>query len=349
MKVEPLLKAISTILPAVDSKGLVPEFQFLYFTKNYIEATDGALFIRADLEEEAPEFVIDAQVFHSLLKTIKDKEIEIKVKEKSITVKTKSVKTELALPEKKAESLISFEFDKAKWQELPDGLLEGLALCRYTACPDQTAGPLTGVRVEDTAILSCDRWRVSLFSLEKGLVPMTIPVDVIDQLSRFSDKVEGYVAEDGSIYFKLDGACIGARLVEGEYPTETLMGSLDQVEGAVSLKLSDALKKNIAEAGKRQNIIQAKALEFDRKSRFSVEKGKVKLYAEDEAVGKIEEMLDCKEAKNVEFSFYINPIFLLKMFDQTDTLAYSEDNNIAAFEGGKFMHLVKTKTPEEKK
>jgi len=347
MKTQPLLSAISTILPAVNAKGLVPEFQFLYFHKDYVEATDGSLLLRAQLEEEMPEFCVEAGVFHQLLKTVTAEEVEIRLKDKSVVLKAKGLKTKLNLPAEVPECDIDFDVDD--WTEVPDGLLEGLSLCRFTACPDQTAGPLTGVRVEEDTVISCDRWRVSLFSLEKAFGhSVTIPVNIIDQLGRFP-KIEGFAIKDSTIYFDADTARIGAKLLLGEYPSEPLLGQLDQIKDAEELKLTKELKGAISDAGKRQNIIQSKMLEFDRETEFTVDKGKVKLSAQSEAIGAIEETLDCKKAKKASFTFRINPVFLLKSFAETDTLLYSEPNNIAAFEGNNFMHLVKTKTPDEDK
>jgi len=347
MKTQPLLSAINAILPAVDSKGLVPEFQFLYFHKTYVEATDGSLFLRAYLEEEIPEFCVEAGVFHSLLRTVTSPDVEIELKDKTVILKAKGLKTKLMMPAEPPDCNIDFDTDS--WTEIPDGLLEGLSLCRFTACPDQTAGALTGVRIEGDTVISCDRWRVSLYSLKKAFSEsITIPVTVIDQLERFS-KIDGYAIKGNTIYFDAVTVKIGAKLLEGEYPSEPLLNQLKQIEDAAELKLSKELRKEISEAGKRQNIIQSKMLEFDRETVFTVDKGKVKLTAESEATGTIEETLDCKEAKKASFSFRINPVFLLKSFAETDTLLYSEVNNIAAFEGNNFMHLVKTKTPDEDK
>jgi len=342
MKTKTLLEATSKILPAVDNKGLVPEFQHLFFDGHYVEATNGSMFIRAELDEEVPTFAVEAAVFHSLLKTIQDDEIEIAVKEKAVSIKTKSIKTELGLPEKKLVS--SINFDVEEWKEVPENFLRGLFLCRYTACPDQTAGPLTGVWVGDDAILSCDRWRISLYSLSVKMANMIIPVDMIDQVQRYADQVEGYAVQNGTIYFNLGKAKIGAKLLSGEYPSENLIKSLAQVDDAVKLSLSKDLKKRISEAGKRQNIIQTKALEFDRVSNVNIDNGKMTLFAQNESVGTIEETLGCEDAKDVKFEFAINPIFLTQMFTEVTNLLYSQINSVCGFEGGSFIHLVKTKS-----
>jgi len=347
MKVKPLLEAISMIAPAVDSKGLVQEFTFLYFNDKYVQATDGSLLIRAELADPAPEFTIGATVLHSLLRTVKDKEIEMVVEDNKLLLTTKKLKTELSLPAEKLDSTI--DFDVEAWQEIPEGFIEGLELCRFTACPDQTAGPLTGVRVEGNSILSTDRWRISLFTLKEDTgidIGITLPVSLIDQLSRFSKYIEGYAVKDSTIYFNLGTGIIGAQLVPGDYPTETLLQGVDMVDKASKLIISDELKKNISEAGKRQNIIQEGVLEFDRNTKFSVVNGNITLFAENKEVGIIEESLGKSDKEDCpDFEFFINPVFLLRTFEDTKWLLYAEEGQIAAFEGARFIHLVKTKSP----
>lgn len=344
MKVKPLLDAVSTIQPALNAKGIVPEFQYLYFNKDYVEATDGNLLIRADLEEECPEFAVEGKVFTSLLKTVNGKTIDIKVEEGKVHLKAGRTKSQLTLPAVKPISGVAFDIDE--WTELPAGLLKGLALCRFTACPDQTAGALTGVRVEGNSVISCDKWRISVYTLEGEFPTCTIPVAMIDQLLRYKNAIEGYAIKEGILYVDLGGAKIGCTLVPGEYPTQALLGSMEQVKNSAELELTKDLKIAIAEAGKRQNIIQEKELEFDREAQFSVKKGAVRLFAQSEAVGLVEEVIEYPESSDLEFQFFINPIFLLETFEQTDTLLYCESTSVVAFKGDNFVHLVKTKMPD---
>lgn len=347
MKVKPLLEAVSAVFPAVDQKGLVPEFKHLYFEETYVQATNGSMFIRADLEEPCPKFVIDSGVFYALLKTVTSTDVDLIVGEKSLTIKAKGLKSELAFPS--TPPCVSVDFDVKEWKPVPDGLLKGLFLCRFTACPDQTAGSLTGVRVEDDCIISCDRWRISLFTVElPGVGGVTLPVDLLDELKGYATKIKAYAVKDQTIYFDAGKARIGAKLIQGEFPSDKLLAAMDQTEGVASLKLTADLKEQIALASKRQNIVQDSLLEFDRMSRFTCSKGSIRLYAENQATGTVEDTIECKEAKKAEFSFYINPMFLLEMFEETDSLLYSDKHSLACFDGNQFMHLVKTKTPDEK-
>ena len=310
MKVKPLLDAVSKIQPAVDHKGIVPEFQYLYFSKDYVEATDGSLLIRADLEEECPEFVVDAKVFTALLKTVNTKDIDIKIEDGKAHLKAGRSKWTLTLPETTPISGISFEVDE--WTELPKSLLKGLGLCRFTACPDQTAGALTGVRVEGKTIIACDKWRISVFTLNKKFPNCTIPVAMIDQLARYKNCVEGYAIKDGILYVDLGTAKIGCSLLPGDYPSENLLASLTLIKDSDALELTKALKINIAEAGKRQNIIQDRELEFDREAEFSIKDGDIRLFAQSESVGLVEEVIEYEQGGDLDLAFILIQFFFLR-------------------------------------
>jgi len=346
MKVKSLIQAISTIMPAVDAKGIVPAFAQLYFKDQYVEATNGSMVFRAQLGEKTEEFQIEAAILYSFLKTLKDEDVEIIVNEKNITLKTKKIKTELARSESKH---VQIDFDlPGESLKIPEGFLEGLKLCRFTACTDQTAGALTGVRVEDDCVLSCDRWRVSMYSLKEKFPSMTFPTDLVDQLVRFGSKIKGYHIKGNMIYFDLDSAQLGSRLLEGEYPTEVLLKSLDQLEDAVGLKLTKELKAGLVEAAERQNIIQEKLLSFDRISQISIKDGTISLHAQND-VGTMDEQIECEIKKDVALALHINPMFLLEICKDADTLQYSTKNSVVSFEGGSFVHMIKTKLPQETK
>ena len=345
MKVKGLTEAISIVNPAVDAKGIVPKFASLNFNKTYVEATNGSLIIRANLDEECPEFSVNAEVFAALLKTVKDDDIEIKVEGKNILLSTKSIKTELASIETKGEA--SFNFNIEKWLPVTTDFVSALGLCRFTACTDQTAGPLTGVRVEGESVISCDRWRVSLATLKEKYENMTLSIELIDQLVKFSGRIKGYAVQGDTVYFDIGGenvddARIGAKVLPGEYPTKQLVATLELLDDGIELVLDEQIKKNLAEASKRQNIIQTELLEFDRESRFTYKDGKITLYAQNESVGKIEESFECGK-KKAEFSFSINPLFLTTLVGETDQLLYSCKNSVVCMVGASYMHLVKTR------
>lgn len=347
MKVKSLLTTISTLMPAIDSKGLVPEFSLLHFKKNCVESTDGALLVRCNLDEGSPEFSVDAEIIQSLLKTINQDDVDITIEEGTAVVKTKTMTTRLALPTIKQAPKIDFDI-KDCVKDVPKGLLEGLKLCRYTACIDQTSGPLTGVRIEEDTIISCDRCRITIFQLEKAIESMTISVNLIDLASRFSKDIKSCALKGTTFYFDFEKGMMGGKLVEGEYPSEKLLGCVDEAEEGSELKLSKELKKEISEAALRQNIIQSKDLEFDRQTTVKVGKGELTLSSISQAVGSIEETIKCPDAKDVDFSFVINPMFLLGVFAEADRFVYSEKLGVVTFTGNRFMHLVKTKTHEVK-
>jgi len=345
MKVALLREATARLLPAIDSKGIVKEFTYFYFNGDCVEATNGSLLIRSFLSEKSPVFAVEALTFYSLLKSLPDEDVEIIVNEKTVELKTKTVKSELTLPGTPAKSTIDFNIEA--WGEVPGDLIHALGMCRYTACPDQTAGSLTGVRIEGDVVLSCDRWRISIFNLAKatGMSGATLPVDLIDELTRFAKTINGWAIKGNTIYFRMEKAIMGAQLLGGDFPTVKLLDAIAMTESSMELKLSKDIKAKIADASARQNIIQEKIMEYDRQSKFTFENNKVILFALNEAVGKIEEEIACPDSPKAAFTFYVNPVFLLKMFEETDQLTYSAEHSVASFLGPQFVHMVKTKAP----
>lgn len=350
MKTETLQQAIDLLMPAVDTKGLVKEFTYLHFKGKSIEATDGAMLSTVKLEEETPKFAVDASVLYNLVKTVTEPDISFEVREKELVVRTKRIVGKLLLPEEQKDVVLDFGPSKGDWKPIPEALIHGLLLCRFTACTDQTSGALTGVRIAEKCALSCDRFRISHYVLDKGISKesLTVPVGLIDQLGKRVKKLDKYVLHQGTLYFALkdNEAVVAAKLLQGDYPEENLLDALKPLsEGEWdTISLTEKLKDQIVSAVERQNLIQGGILEFDRSTEFKFENGTIKLFSNNQLIGSVEETLqDEGITKGIEFEFMINPVFLLKAFEEADCLLYSKEFETAAFTSDKFKHLIKTR------
>lgn len=350
MKVADLLDCVSVLMPAVDTKGLVKEFTLLNFApdegKLYstIEATDGTMFVQVRFEEVLPPFAIDADMFFNVAKTLRGKEMTISIADNLVMLKAGRVTGKFPVCAPPANRP---NFVVQAWHEMPSSLFDAIALCRLTACSDQTAGALTGVYVEESTVLSSDRFRVSCFTLDLPLAfkqSFVVPVAVIDHIMKYRSTITHFAVEGDSIYFKTPQAIIGCKLLQGEYPAATLLNALASVPMTdAQLTLTSEFKAQLAEAAARQNIVQDDALEFDRESQFAYDNGKVTISTLGKTIS-MEDVLEVQASAPAAFSFLINPVFLLKATEEADKLTYATDAAMILFSSSRFLHLVGAKT-----
>lgn len=303
-------------------------------------------------------FVIRAAPLLNLLKTISGNEVELELTEKTLNVRAESCKADLLLEE---------NFDQGQMIDLNSfptsipsstDLMKGIDLCRYAACPDQVSGALMGVRVMQDLILACDRFRISSYKWKAENITdwksFTLPVQVIDAMIKHKDKLTNIMLSSNSnsllLFSDSKEYWIGAKLLTGDYPEESLRKSLElRKEGEWhSVTISIEKKADIQRVIDRQNIAQEGISEFDRKTEIRYSKRQLSLYAVNKNVGTVTELLhtDLKDTPDVEFSFFINPLFLSQAFEETRTIHYSKQHTACAFQTDKFLHLVKTKTNE---
>jgi DNA polymerase III sliding clamp (beta) subunit (PCNA family) len=353
MKVAGLVEAIAVLMPAVDSKGLVKEFGQLTFTGSAIEATNGAMFARVGLAEEMPMFQVDAEVFYGILKTLKEEAVALTVEGELVSITGEDTSSQFGAIPGAPKHSVQYDIKPDEWKAVPAEFIKALALCRMTACKDQTAGPLTGVQVTDKGeVVATDRFRMSVYTLPgvAGCANMLLPVDLIDQLARHKASIDAYAIRDGSVYFRIAGNCpaiIGSKLLNGEFPTEKLLTIVAEVFEAekFTLNLTAGIKKSLAEAAQRQNIIQAGTLEFDRESRIAFSKDKLSVENASVTKGRVKDKIKVPaEITCADFSFLINPTFLLETSLTATDLHYVASRSSVIFDSPSFVHVVGTKT-----
>lgn len=346
MNREHLVAALRTLLPGIAKQDIVEQFGCFTIQGKDVRVTNGRLFIRAVLDEDTGvEAAVPARVLYSLLSSMSSPDIEFISGKDTVTIKggaalgklmTKKIETSQKLFE------IIQEPTDGEWLSIPEGLLEGLKFCKFSASKDLTTGVLTGVTVNENGIISCDRYRITCYMPQESITNLvvTLPVQLIQELEKHTKDIQGYCVKSSLIFFKIaDGkVIIGSAMLPGEYPD--VLKYLPECKDEDIITLPDTLPQCLD----RQMVVQSDVQDIDMETKIKFDKGKIILYSIGKDVGEVTESIDYETPTGmigVEVS--INPSFFKDFFAIGNKMAVDVNSESVMILGENLLHLVKTK------
>jgi hypothetical protein len=265
---------------------------------------------------------------------------------KLLCITSGNSEVELLIPECSTD--ISLPADDIVWHKCDPLFLKGLLLSRFTVCDDQTAGALTGVRYykEGDSILSCDRYRI--FTHVCPPMPfesITVRAELIDQVSRFRDKIKEVGVFENHIYFRFDdgNTVIGSVNIPTEYP-DNLFDVVSQLstETDVAIIVTDEMRQALASSIDEHIVIQRDRMEIDKSTDVAIKANSMHLTSVVSGVGRAKSKVSLPETMPAKAVFKINPVFLAEAFNDVSQFFFNSENSTCVFKGDTFLHLVKT-------
>lgn len=335
---ERLLDLLETVRPGVARKEIVEQATNFVFTGTQVITYNEQICVCAVSPLRGFVCSVQAEEFTKLIKSLGAEELQMRVVESegkhAVKIESGKVRAEFAVTQNDAaQSLIKQLKLNALvklWKPVPDDFIQGLKWCLFSASNDPTQGVLTSIYVKKRTIASSDDMRVSLYTMSKGLdVEMLLPASSVDELVKFP--VEEWCAVEPWAYFRTGAKAIFcARMMDGQYPDPREFFEFEGEE----LELPDGLGKALESA----EIMAAGDYPIDKRVKITIGKGRLVVFAENEALGWIKTEIDMgvKDCPAVEF--VINPIFLREILGKTNTVKIGSDR--ALFQTDNFRHLV---------
>jgi len=341
-----LLDRISLVMPAVEKKSKEPLFSSIWISGRQLRATNGRLFIRADLEEDSGvSMQVPGHLFQQVVKSASGNAIQLSQEDGNLIVKGDGTHVEIL--SNKTPSLISMnevftEPPNSEWEDIPSGFLEALSLCRASCSSDDALHVLTGVFVNKSNVWSCDRFRISRCKIDdsaKCTLSAIIPTDLIAETEKHEANVESMCRIGDSIALKFyDGKLvIAGGLILGTYPDLTY--KLVDLTGKEEVQFPGDFSKAL----KLHNVMLRDTQEADRRVVVKFTEYGVSLLSESHDTGKAERKVrfEVPEGmKNVSFS--CNPTHFAKVVSKHKNMVYSPEDHVMVFVGDKFVHQIKT-------
>ena len=214
---EQLLKILKLVAPALASKEIIEQSTSFVFVADQVVAYNDEIAVSHPLKVGLSG-AVKAEEFLKLLGKLKDEEVELDTTENELLVKGKRSRAGITL-----EATISLPLDiiqePSRWNSLPEGFLEALAFCHFSASKDMAKPVLTCLHVEGEMVESCDNFRLTRHRLGKRVREgFLLPASVAKILVGYAPKEYGLTG--GWVHFRnADAVVFSARIFEGEYPS----------------------------------------------------------------------------------------------------------------------------------
>ena len=358
MKRKELVEALELVLPGVgeETTGLNSVLFEDDWVKTYNEDLSVSLKFQTGLSGGVP--------FDLLFKTadrMKGVEIELTSDDKKIQLK--DGKTRLKL-EKKTEEKLSrlktkladLELDKLEWKPLPTSFLDGLALAMFSADKDANLGKLSGVIVDEGAILSTDNYRISQYTLDSSIYKDTIRITTaavrnllrvnkkFDSVSLTRREINGEITPYRLHFKSGDNLIVTARLLPmADFPLAEVLGIFvdSGIESAVE---THELPKNLEESIDRVTVLASEG-EGEMNWASSVislktADGNLIVYSKSQGVGEIEDSIPWVGVLPGAGMMNVQSTFLKKVLSLTRSFKVSDDKKMVMFQTPVFKHIM---------
>ncbi len=309
INVKDLVEALSIVRPAVLNKGtLVEQANHYLFTGKEVVAYNDVISIRFPFATDFKGSV-KASLLDAVLREINNEEVDFSLVENKFVIKSKQIKSELSVLTH-LDLLDQLPIVNDKWSDVPEGFIEGISLCRFSASKDMTQPILSCVGVDGNNIFSSDDVRIS-WAVFKGKKreKFLIPASAVDELVNFS--ICKYQIESSWVHFKTDkDAVFSSRKVEGRYPDPS---SFFDIQG-LEINFPAELKQVVDSIGR---FSEGKLI-FDSLISLFLDKNFIVCKA-DFSEGFVEKKIEIgkKSLVKTPVEFKINPYFLSEILEKS--------------------------------
>lgn len=342
-----LIEALEIVAPALGGAGAPVETQTIKIWGTLIQTSNGLIRIQTSLPVDlGMKISVPGAPLITLLNGLKTDEVELKLGKdnKYLSIQTSKVDGKFNVVKLEKFDPIDMSTyvairDKDRYRDV----LVGLGQCRNNVSKDESAGPLRGVRINGTEILSTNRSRIYRYRL-KGDIQWhcTVYKVFIDVVTPYADKAGTiYMKDDEAIGVVVGDTLIQSKLIEGKYPDLDQYFPTKQCIESESKRVSyidpigDSLGRHIDFLNGVDNA--------DKEVSVTIAGSTCEIISRNQSVGEIREVVDLKEPVDTEISFLINPILLKDFLTRCNYFQYLPSSKLVLFEISGVEHLVQTR------
>ena len=329
VKTNELNSILASLIPGVSFRGIEEQLSHFMFTGNNIVAYNDWFCIKYPFVTDF-SCSVKADKFQKVISGITEDELDLSLEKNRIKISSKSIKAKLSvLVEGSIMDFIEKITPGDLWENLPEGFLEGIQLCLFSASRDMTKKELCAIHVDGSRIYSTDNYRLSLYKME----------DVISEVLLIHAMSAVELVKFPVVDFNTTGSWIHFRTKDGiVFSMKKMMGSgisnienVFQVKGmgaAIPAQFKDALDTVIS-------VFSEGASYLDRKVAIEIKEGILRCRNQGQE-GWVESNIEIETDREV--SFLINPVFLSQVLERTTRMKISKDK--ALFVRRNFKHVM---------
>lgn len=335
-----LMSVLQVIKPGLAKKEMAEQATHFGFTGRDIVTFNDQICIihpfKTDFSNSVP-----ADQFYKILDKITVDEIEMVIKDDKLSISAGKVRGGLSIQDGKAllDRVEAVGVDEVKkWKTLPKDFLEAIGLCMFSASTDFSDPVMTGVFVDNDAVISTDSLRISEYILSKEMgETFNIPVSSIVELVKLS-VVAYHIGKSWAYFITDDDVVFCAKLLDtSKYPKD--IDEFFDIKG-ITFELPESFKAMIETA----SVMVEGDTEAEKLVEIEIKKDSISCKGSND-IGWIETELDIDLKIEKSIKFLINPSFLLKIMEHTRKMTYAAERGL--FKTKNFQHLIALMPAEE--
>lgn len=296
---EKLVAALQSVQPGLASKAFLDQDQSFVFSNGRVRTCNDMVAVSHPLPEggESLEGAVRAEELLAILSRIKAPELDLVMQPTELQIRTSTVKAGIS---REAENRLLDPGTPEEMVAVPEGLLEALSTCQFSASRDLSVLILCQICLRGNTAIASDNLRITICEYQEALreEDLLVPASVVPDLVRLNATEWGHT--DGWEHWRnAEQVTFSHRSVGGGYKD---MSRLMEVEGT-ELEFPPGLAEAV---GTVVQVLEKK----DTDPRITLEAGGGVLVVKARGpYGWAKERLKMQSAG--EATFEINPDFLL--------------------------------------
>lgn len=324
-----MLDVLQTIRPAVSKKAIVEQMDCFLFTGKHVYAYNDKISIGIPLKTD---FIVGvpSDELYAVLQKCPGEEIEFELTEDgTLSISSKKFRAGIRVVEGSLmDSLPDKLMDEVEWHKVPEGFVEALNLCSFSAAKDASVVFLNCVSIQKDKIVSSDNYRISKYELKQKMNhEFLLPLSSVIELCKIGGFTEYAIHEVWALFKNKEGVIFNSRMIQSQYPDTS---ELFAVKGQ-RFKFPESIVPAIDACG-----VFADPVMIDSRLTIKIGDQKISCRSENEK-GWAEYDLEA-DSKVDDLQFEINPTFLAAILKHATTVVHGE--NRLLFRSGAFQHVV---------
>lgn len=331
--------AIAAVLPGAHTakaKSVNEAFDLVVFTGKHVVTYNDRVSVSYPYVTDF-NCAVNAADINSVLKGIRDPEVEVTIDGNDMHIVSDSVDARLTLSAS-ADSLLDI-VDKLgasgrTFSPVPKDFLDGVKICLFSVSRQASSRVLTCVSIDGSIINSSDDLRISDYTMSEPFDenPFLLPATTCSDLLRYD--VKEYCLDGTWIHFRTShGTIFSCQVVLDEYPNTD---PLFEVDGeAISLP------KELKEAAEHVASMTEAVDEGMMTITVRLTSGLITVEGK-KARGTLDRKIAYPEYDGPDVVFTSHPAFITDVLDKSTTVRVGE--RVALFEAGAFRHVIALRT-----
>jgi len=329
---EEILSVLQKINPIISSNVLKNEFSKFIFTGDSLISSNNEMGICCPLKTKF-KCTIEPKGFDKILSSIQDKEIKIEQKENKLLLSAKNISAEIIVDKDIDKDIVNTMgiiplSGQVRKKKITEDFMTGIEFSLISITRNMGEVFLTCAYINDDKIISTDDYRISVYNLDKGIgSKILLRSSLIEVIASYKNIIGYYINFNWIYFFTEDNIILCSRIVEEKFPDVEKEFDFDAKE----ISLPDDFSYLV----KNASILASGEFDIDKKIEVKISKGKISCKGQND-LGWIESKIEIDTKQN--FTFSINPIFLLQILKKTNKMKFGEGKIL--FETDKFKHLI---------